>query len=661
MADTAIADSGRSESYLTMNRMDLRDPLSYRTPGLSCDLIMKGGITSGVVYPQAACRLATRYRLKQVGGASAGAIAAALSAAAEYHRQHSNDIEAKDHANAEPAGFVKLAAVPTDLGANLGALFQPVRATRPAHSVLMAAVAPDRSKAFRVMAAVGKLIMAAPIAFIVALILTLVPLVVWTWTSPGAVSLQDWKLLLWPALAWLPGGLIVAVLATSAWVLWRTTKALRNNGFGLTNGHSTDGREKQPPLTDWMISTIDQTAGLKKGPLTFGDLWGEHATDVYRYLRRRQAAKERLTSKDWREFKPEIDLKVMTTNLTLRKPYEFPFTSDNFYYCPQCWEAYFPADPIMNYLEKKSRPVERELTVKSDSGDQQLLMCCPRHTEEVPIRYLPDAPAMPVAIAARISLSFPGLISALPLLCIDYSRGPGRRNLITAWFSDGGIASNFPMHFFDAPWPRRPTFGLNLDKEHPDYPGEMVWRPQKALSGIFPRSHEPTTMVGFISAVVRTMQNWVDASQITMPGFRDRVTELRTGEGEGGLNLRMKKELIDKLAKRGSSAALEFADFDFSLHQWIRYRAAMNALSESFDMMDTRWHEVDNEEGYKRLIARYAGTPGDYQLAPADALADAQATEQLMAVVDQWEQAGYPATAPRVPEPKPRLRQMPPF
>ena len=68
-----------------------------------------------------------------------------------------------------------------------------------------------------------------------------------------------------------------------------------------------------------------------------------------------------------------------------------------------------------------------------------------------------------------------------------------------------------------------------------------------------------------------------------------------------------------------------------------------------------------NDEGYKRLVARYAGTPGDYQLAPADACADAQATEQLMSVVGQWEQAGYPATAPTVPEPKPRLRQMPPL
>lgn len=139
----------------------------------------------------------------------------------------------------------------------------------------------------------------------------------------------------------------------------------------------------------------------------------------------------------------------------------------------------------MTYLEKHSHLVDRQLTVSSGSGDQQVLMCCPRHLEEVRIRYLPDAPSMPVAIAARISLSFPGLISALPLLCIDYSRGPGHRKLITAWCSDGGIASNFPMHFLDAPWPSRPTFGLNLDKEHPDYPTQMVWRPQNTLSGVF--------------------------------------------------------------------------------------------------------------------------------------------------------------------------------
>jgi hypothetical protein len=44
----------------------------------SLDLTMQGGMTSGVVYPLAACELATKFRFRNVGGASAGAIAAAL-------------------------------------------------------------------------------------------------------------------------------------------------------------------------------------------------------------------------------------------------------------------------------------------------------------------------------------------------------------------------------------------------------------------------------------------------------------------------------------------------------------------------------------------------------------------------------------------------------
>jgi hypothetical protein len=53
--------------------------------------------------------------------------------------------------------------------------------------------------------------------------------------------------------------------------------------------------------------------------------------------------------------------------------------------------------------------------------------------------------------------------------------------------------------------------------------------------------------------------------------------------------------------------------------------------------------------------------PGDYQLAAQDAEADAKATALLMDVAEQWAAAGYPAMAPRVPEPKPVFRQMPPM
>jgi hypothetical protein len=39
-----------------------------------CDLVMKGGITSGVVYPRLISALSGVYRFKNIGGTSAGAI-----------------------------------------------------------------------------------------------------------------------------------------------------------------------------------------------------------------------------------------------------------------------------------------------------------------------------------------------------------------------------------------------------------------------------------------------------------------------------------------------------------------------------------------------------------------------------------------------------------
>ena len=47
-----------------------------------CDIVMKGGITSGVVYPGAVAEIAKAFNLKGIGGTSAGAIAAAAAAAA---------------------------------------------------------------------------------------------------------------------------------------------------------------------------------------------------------------------------------------------------------------------------------------------------------------------------------------------------------------------------------------------------------------------------------------------------------------------------------------------------------------------------------------------------------------------------------------------------
>jgi hypothetical protein len=59
----------------------LSDPEQAVYRARSVDLTMRGGTTSGVVYPLAVCEVARHFRVRNVGGASAGAIAAAVASA----------------------------------------------------------------------------------------------------------------------------------------------------------------------------------------------------------------------------------------------------------------------------------------------------------------------------------------------------------------------------------------------------------------------------------------------------------------------------------------------------------------------------------------------------------------------------------------------------
>src|SRR6266478_882256 len=105
-------------------------------PDRFCDLVMKGGITSGVVYPLAACELSKAFRFKNIGGTSAGAIAAAATAAAELGR------------NAPNGGFRLLETLPKFLGdkpigdsnSNLFLFFQPQKGTRQLFDICIAAL-----------------------------------------------------------------------------------------------------------------------------------------------------------------------------------------------------------------------------------------------------------------------------------------------------------------------------------------------------------------------------------------------------------------------------------------------------------------------------------------------------------------------------------------
>lgn len=682
-----------------------------------CDLIMKGGITSGVVYPRAVCRLARRYRIKKLGGASVGAIAAAFAAAAEAApvevppdqpkvpqvgaALHGADVEAAPSEQeakgvSQPTGYARLYTVPDELGPYLGLLFQPLPSTRTAYDLMTTWLKPEMvprprdstgqrlppvatplkrvtggRKAIaitnRAAATWVKVVSAAPLVFSLILLVTLAPLILaGVGTDPG-----QWPWLVASAIVWVLTGLVVATLTAAVVLLRRTVNAMAENGFGLCDGHTRDPSVNHLPLTDWMSKTIDEIAGLaitspidgsRPGPLTFKQLWGHSASETRAALRAKEAAGGVVTANDWRAFDPAVDLMVMVTNLTFRRPYAFPFTGkEHFYFCEACWAAYFPDTVIRHLVGCTSEESETIPASVDGSGEEKVAMQCPQHTDKR-VRLLPDAADLPVVVAARLSLSFPCLISAVPLHCVDYSRKLGERKLIRTWFSDGGIASNFPMHFFDVPWPRRPTFGIDLQPEHPDFANEWVWRPSaEDKAPPFPRSHELKSVVGFVTSMVRTMQNWADTTQITLPGFRDRVVEVRVDSTQGGLNLQMTDETIMLLASRGEDAAVALDAFDLDLHQWVRYRSAMSSLSEVLDKMADRYTSVPPDgDGYQEFLRRYGPNAAAFRHVDLAAVtADAAATAALMRLAQSWTALNYPLNAPELPDPRPQLRPTP--
>ncbi len=95
----------------------------------NCDLVMKGGATSGVVYPGALQEIASTFNLVGIGGTSAGALAAVVAAAAEYRRRNTGTM----------AGFAALDQVADELGkpGRLKTLFRPDKNTEKLFRLVM--------------------------------------------------------------------------------------------------------------------------------------------------------------------------------------------------------------------------------------------------------------------------------------------------------------------------------------------------------------------------------------------------------------------------------------------------------------------------------------------------------------------------------------------
>ena len=204
-----------------------------------------------------------------------------------------------------------------------------------------------------------------------------------------------------------------------------------------------------------------------------------------------------------------------------------------------------------------------------------------------PLYWLPPADELPVILAARLSLSFPALISAVPLWAVDFSDDVGtasdpRFRAKRCWMTDGGLTANFPVHFFDAPLPSRPTFAIDLQSYPDRYPDQDVFYPGPGQSGLYPRFRTITSVQGFAAGLLDTMQYWADNAQSTLPGYRDRIVQVRLRADEGGMNLQMPDAVVRRAAEKGRQAAeLLRRRFDFDDHRWIRYLTVIGRMQHA--------------------------------------------------------------------------------
>jgi hypothetical protein len=195
-----------------------------------------------------------------------------------------------------------------------------------------------------------------------------------------------------------------------------------------------------------------------------------------------------------------------------------------------------------------------------------------------------------VVVAVRMSLSFPLLCSAAPLWAVDYD---GTERAEQVWLSDGGITSNFPVHFFDAWLPRHPTFAIDLAEHPADADAPYVFMETDPTAPLDPRWSAVDSFGSFAGTIKDAAQNWRDTLQSELPASRDRVCEVRFDKGQGGLYLGMDHETVQALLGRGRMAGdLILKTFDearWEQHRWIRYLTVMSQLQENVHTLGEPW------------------------------------------------------------------------
>lgn len=627
-----------------------------------CDLVMTGGVASGVVYPWAVVELARAYRFRNIGGTSVGAMAAVLAAAAEYGRRTGFETP-----------FEPLRRLPASLGEVLRdgrtrmlSLFQPANpqgarllglwallfqgsGTRgwlhafwqwwlgcehgPAEHDLRCRPPRCLEIPAALIAVYGWWLLGGLLAAL-SLSWCSGALHGWVWCSgwPGALACAARGV--GSALAVVTVCVGVPIVVLGAKVACDIRKGIIANNLGLCAGgtlapqtprdpEDPENARPRPGISEWLHQGIQRSAGLGLAdpPLTFGDLWNAPANPG--------APRGAHCKDDDPHHRRSINLLVITSNVTHGRPYRLPLSrSSRLFFRPGELKPYFPRE-VLRALVAASKLYAPQSESDPQLTDPQLTdlpqrRCLRKYLE------LPGA-GMPIVVAARLSLSYPLLFSAIPLYAIDYERKHVKdRTLRRCLFTDGGLSSNFPIHLFDAALPRWPTFGLWLDTRGPyqrlddDAPVWLPDRPREGLSDSWnrfdpdtdpepdkdlagakhqsrrcgPRSRTWGLLGGFLIGLVTHAKDWHDRTGFRMPHVRNRVTRLLLGPREGGLHIAMPRRQILEMAHRyGTSAGRLLVErfcgdgctetAAWREQRWVRLQVLLKGLRERLDGLST--------------------------------------------------------------------------
>jgi predicted acylesterase/phospholipase RssA len=571
--------------------------------------------------------------LRSIGGTSVGAVAAIATAAAQFKRNR-----VRKDKQGEDDGFHLLARLPGRLQESVGghtrlfSLFQPCAALRP-HFRVIAAALNETSKT----RAAGYLSLAMlwnfPLGAVVGASLWLLGFLISSGLLGGhwpRVPLAGIASALWFGLCMFVGALGGALLQAtlSAW------RGLRANRCGICSGLRT-GPEKPPALTEWLHALVQDIAGLPlDAPLTFGQL---------------------------RTSEPPIELALMTTGLSELRAHRLPHSSADLVFRASELSALFPP-AIVDWMKARSHHTRH--------GARTVALLNRMNAAGEDYYFMPDPDDLPLVVAARMSLSFPVLLQAVPLFRLRalpvHADGV---ELLRVWFSDGGLTSNFPIHFFDNILPTRPTFGVTLqdDLEESDPFAARVSLPSNNNAGItaawvpVDETDGSPSLPRFAGAILRTIRTWRDEALKRTPGYRDRVVQIRHTKREGGLNLNMTRAAIDVMSRSGDEAARQVIERFLNPaekengwlnHRWVRMRSTAAVLQETFAPLSEAWHDARLTPSYEALwLAHGVDALPAYQLSKASRTAGFALWERIVTLPQQLAPAELSAHAPR-PQPE---------